>query len=62
MKPPQHKDLRAEQKIMLCGCEALIHFWFNPYKLKFEILKMELAHNNDIVSEIHCKLKLGKSN
>ena len=26
MKPPQHKDLRPEQKIMLCGCEALIHF------------------------------------
>jgi len=52
-KARQHKGLRPEQNIMFCGCEALIQFRFNSFKLKFEIVKMQLDHKNHPVSEVH---------
>lgn len=53
IKLRQHKGLRPEQNVMFCGCEALIHFRFNPFKLKFEIVKKQLEHKNHPISEVH---------
>ena len=53
IKQREHKGLRPEQNVMFCCCEALIHFRFNPFKLKFEIVKMQLEHKNHPISELH---------
>ena len=44
---------RPDQNVMFCDCEAHIHFRFNLYKQKFEIVNMILEHKNHPVSEVH---------